>query len=452
MTTGLPVRILNLPVLAPPGIAATGGAGVYAVFWLGDVALGHSRILETDLPLLASAVQERALQVCASALCAHLVASGARGDAPVRRSPLARGDTGGHAPPAFADHLRSLPPTASVFESVREHLATSPADAPSVTVVVCTRDRPGPLAACLEALDRLDPAPDEIVVVDNAPSSDASREVVARWPRVRYVCEPTPGLDHARNRGAREATSDIVAYTDDDVTPHRAWIRGLHRGFASGADAVTGLVLPAELDTRAQREFEQHWGFNRGYSPRTYDPAYFARTQRRGTPVWEIGAGANMAFRRSVFEAVGLFDERLDVGAAGCSGDSEFWYRLLAAGRTCRYEPTAIVHHLHRRTDDELRRQIRAYMSGHTAALLVQHERTGHRGNLHRLGIQLPRYYARRLARGLLRGFRGRERLLGVEIAGAVGGVRYYLRHRRPRGVREQADLPLAPPATPRTG
>lgn len=408
--------MLHLPLVGPPGIDAVGDGGAYAVFWHGPVALGHGVIRDADLPLSASAVQELALQVSADAIRAHLA-----------------GDADGVAP-SYAEVLRPQPLAAPLLDRVFQRLASSPTDAPTITVVVCTRDRPGPLATCLEALGRLDPAPDEVVVVDNASDTSETREVVERAPGVRYVCEPTPGLDHARNRGAREATSEVVAYTDDDVTPHTAWVRGLRRGFAhAGVDAVTGLVLPAELETEAQWAFERHWGFNRGYRAKTYGPAYVERTVRRGVPAWEIGAGANMAFRRTVFGRVGSFDERLDVGAAGCSGDSEFWYRLLAAGLTCRYEPTAVVHHLHRRTDAELARQVRAYMRGHTAALLVQYERTGHRGNLHQLGVQLPRYFGRRLARGVVRGFRGRDRTLGAEVAGAVGGVAYYLRHRGPQ-------------------
>jgi hypothetical protein len=74
-----------------------------------------------------------------------------------------------------------------------------------------------------------------------------------------------------------------------------------------------------------QLQFETYWGFGRGYRRMDFSSVFFESDRLRGCPVWEIGAGANMAFRREVFEKVGLFDERLDVGAAGCSGDSEFW-------------------------------------------------------------------------------------------------------------------------------
>ncbi len=73
---------------------------------------------------------------------------------------------------------------------------------PLVTVVVCTRDRVADLARCLDSLCRLDYPKLDILVVDNAPNSTATEQLVrATYPNVRYVCEPRPGLDWARNRG-----------------------------------------------------------------------------------------------------------------------------------------------------------------------------------------------------------------------------------------------------------
>ncbi|HEY2898403.1 MAG TPA: glycosyltransferase, partial [Gemmatimonadaceae bacterium] len=73
--------------------------------------------------------------------------------------------------------------------------------APQVSVAVCTRNRPADLALCLDAIMRMSDRAAEVLVVDNAPSSDATERLVRdRYPSVRYVLEPRPGLDWARNR------------------------------------------------------------------------------------------------------------------------------------------------------------------------------------------------------------------------------------------------------------
>jgi GT2 family glycosyltransferase len=272
------------------------------------------------------------------------------------------------------------------------------------------------------------------VVVDNA-SDDEQTRVIALAAGAEYIREERPGLDIARNTGARHATGEFVVYVDDDVELHPRWLERLISAFdAPGIMAVTGLVLPAELESGAQIMFERHWGFGRGYQRTDFDQNYFAALRSYGCPVWKIGAGASMAFRRSVFTTIGYFDERLDAGAAGCSGDSEYWYRVLAAGWTCRYEPSAVAFHYHRREPEALARQIRAYMRGHVVALLIQFERHRHWGNLRRLFMSLPRWYAKRLAQRLVRGADDSNSLIGEEIRGAIEGLGYYLLPRFVRG------------------
>ena len=307
----------------------------------------------------------------------------------------------------------------------------------TVSVVICTRDRPDELARCLASLPAQSRRADEVIVVDNASTGPETREVSVA-AGVHYVREHRPGLDIARNTGLLAARSQIIAYTDDDTELHPRWLERLVAAFEDDEDvlAVTGLVLPAELDTEAQWIFEARWGFGRGFTRTDFGPDFYLAKRPYGCPAWEIGAGANMAFRRAVIEEVGLFDERLDVGAAGCSGDSEYWYRILAAGRTCRYEPSAVVFHHHRSTMEGLAGQIFHYMRGHVAALLVQYERTGDAGNLRRAFLGLPSYYLRRSLRRVATGREPGDRVFGREVSGAVAGLVFYLRNRRPRAVR----------------
>jgi glycosyltransferase involved in cell wall biosynthesis len=300
----------------------------------------------------------------------------------------------------------------------------------SASVVICTRDRPEALQRCLASLPQQTYPPREIIVVDNASRDQGTRAVVLA-AGASYVREDRPGLDIARNSGARRANSEIVAYTDDDVILHRHWLERLVTAFDSPQiAAVTGLVLPAELTTEAQVHFETYWSFGQGYHRQDFDATRFAAHADGVFPAWKVGAGASMAFRREVFDRVGYFDERLDVGQAGCSGDSEFWYRLLAKGGSCRYEPSSVAFHFHRRTMEGLSRQIFHYMRGHAAALLVQYERTGIAMNRTQALRRMPGWYASRLWARLFGRESPQDRFLREEILGYLSGLLFYYRNR----------------------
>jgi glycosyltransferase involved in cell wall biosynthesis len=293
-----------------------------------------------------------------------------------------------------------------------------------LSVIICTRNRSKALKGCIESLLNSSDPDFELIIVDNAPDDDSTEQLVKGFRSIRYVREDRKGLDIARNTGAATATHDIIAYTDDDVLVSLDWIKKLKECFSNPETfSVTGQVFPCHLNTEAQYIFERYWGFNKGYVPLVFDQTYFKEHFDRGVPVWEIGAGANMAFRKKVFELAGYFDERLDVGAAGCSGDSELWYRILAGGWSCRYYPHLYVYHNHRETEKELKKQLYNYMRGFVAALLVQHEKFGHKGNLLRLYKITPKWYFSRL-KGALKG--RKEGFLLTEVKGYISGWRFY--------------------------
>lgn len=391
-----------MEALAPEG----GADGVLAIFWWRGVPLGRRLLTQGELPVPAGAMPALAAAAAAPAIAAR----GASGP----------GDL------AFG------PP---------------PGDASEVSVVVCTRDRGEDLARCLDSLLACDPAPGEIVVVDNDPSGPSTRRVVEDRPSVRYVAEPRPGLSAARNAGVAAATGGIIAFTDDDVTVAPGWLGPLLEGFADPqVGAVTGVVLPARLDSVASATFELTYGGLAGsLLPARYDASFLRpplTPASDAAPVWRIGAGANMALRRAAIDAAGPFDERLGAGAAGCSEDSEMMYRLLAAGWTCIYDPAAVVFHRHRDTIPALRAQLRAYMRGHIAALLVQFESSRAVGNLIRAFIALPIWFVLVLFGTFWRGDRHRRALLPWEVLGMVEGWTALLRHRRraPSAERPAAD------------
>jgi glycosyltransferase involved in cell wall biosynthesis len=312
----------------------------------------------------------------------------------------------------------------SLFRSSPEH-RSSP-----ISVVICTRNRPQQIETCIRSLLQSSDKNFELIVVDNNPDNDLTEKVVAKYAGVRYILEPRKGLDIARNTGAKAASCSIVAYTDDDVVIDKDWVRNIKCCFTNPKTmAVTGLVMPVALDEWSQYVFERHWGFNKGYKPTTFDRNFFNKHRDVGVPVWDIGAGANMAFRKEVFDLVGFFDERLDVGAAGCSGDSEFWYRILAEGWHCEYHPQLVAYHQHRESTEALYSQIFHYMRGQVASVLVQYENYGHDGDRNRVVKLLPRYYSRRIwsvFRGLHHGISDRNKTLITEIKGCISGYKFY--------------------------
>jgi glycosyltransferase involved in cell wall biosynthesis len=229
---------------------------------------------------------------------------------------------------------------------------------PPISVVVCTRDRPVTLDRCLSALQKVDYPEFEVIVVDNASRMGNVAQVVANR-RFHYVREDRPGLDWARNRGVLEANHDLIAYIDDDAYATPGWLRGIAHGFANDKImAVTGMVLPAELETQAQKDFENYGGMSKGFESFEVEWGNLHGPNRFWASSW--GVGANMAFRRQVFERVGMFDPALDVGTATRGGgDIEFFFRIVASGYRLRYEPAAMVQHVHRRSHEDLLNQIR---------------------------------------------------------------------------------------------
>ena len=252
------------------------------------------------------------------------------------------------------------------------------AQAPFISVVLCTRDRADRLETSLRQLDRQDYPRFEIVVVDNAPAGDAVRRLVqARQahpdkpgvPEYRYVVEPRPGLSWARNAGAAAAAGEIIAFLDDDEEADIHWLAEIARGFAAGDDigCVTGLILPARLDTPAQDWFERSGGHSKR---RGFQSAVFSRygPQNPLYPLPPFGAGGNMAFRRQVLTRIGGFDVAMGAGTPALGGEDTLAFTLaLLAGYRVAYQPAAFVRHQHYAGLDGLQRQMRGYAVGLTA-------------------------------------------------------------------------------------
>jgi len=299
-----------------------------------------------------------------------------------------------------------------------------------ISVVICTRNRSESLKNTLESLNSQVCKPGEIIVVDNAPTDDSTKLVVESYENVNYYKEPRPGLDIARNSGARAAKYPVVAYTDDDVMVDAMWSYRIWETFLEeNIHAMTGLVIASSLETESQQIFEKKWGFNKGYQD-IYFNKDFVNNPSSVPRVWDIGAGANMAFRKSAIEEVNYFDDRLDVGAAGCSGDSEIWFRILSKNMSIHYNPRAVVYHEHRKEIKQLHKQLFGYMRGHSASVLIQHDQNKKAGYKKYLYFEIPRYYFFLIRQGFPN-YKFRYQTLWSEIKGLISGIIFYYKNRK---------------------
>lgn len=184
----------------------------------------------------------------------------------------------------------------------------------------------------------------EVLVVDNN-STDQTQAVVEdfrrRYPgRFRYLKESQQGLCHARNSGVREARGNVLAFMDDDVTVDSTWMWNLTSGLLDSEWAGAGgrifplwaSPIPNWLSTEGRKALAPYVAFDLG---------------PEAGPLTEPPFGANMAFRKKMFEKYGGFRTDLDRCGGGMlsNGDTEFGRRLLVGGERLRYEPSAVVNH-----------------------------------------------------------------------------------------------------------
>ncbi len=209
-----------------------------------------------------------------------------------------------------------------------------------VAVVLCTRNRPEMLNEALASLlPTLRPG-DELVVVDSASDSDATRRV-AKARGARVVRAERKGLSRARNLGVASTAAEIVVFTDDDCRPQPDWLDQLAAGF--DADDVGFVLGQVRADVA-----DAHLPFDAA-RPR---PA--ARFTGPTDPI-ELGNGACMAFRRDAYVACGGADERLGAGTRLRSAeDHDLFCRMLYHHWVGVYVPEALVLHRDWRTHREV--------------------------------------------------------------------------------------------------
>ena len=218
-----------------------------------------------------------------------------------------------------------------------------------ISVVVCTYNREKYIYNVLQSIAENDYPKDgyEIVLVNNNCTDNTEAECTRfcnDYPDLAFkiVNEPNQGLSHARNCGIREANGDIIVYVDDDALVNKEYLRTYADFFAThpNIDAAGGPVIP-KYETE-----EPSWMSH-------YTKMLLTGYKYNGKQVKEFApndypGGGNAAYRASIFEKVGLFNEEL--GRKGdnltASEEKDIFDKMRTQGMRIYYLPNAILYHL----------------------------------------------------------------------------------------------------------
>lgn len=241
--------------------------------------------------------------------------------------------------------------------------------APTISVVVVSRGRPGPLRLCLVGLSRLIYPAYEIVVVADTAGLAAVR-AAGLWDEVKTVGFADPNISAARNAGIAEAAGEIVAFIDDDSVPEPGWLAHLAQGFRWPEAAAAGGFV------RGRNGISFQWrarsvgvtGAARELALDHHRPVLLSPVEDRAIKT----EGTNMAVRRSVLAELGGFDPAFRFYL----DETDLNMRLARAGHATALVPLAEVHHAYAESDR--RRANRGPrdlfdIGASTAAFLIRH-------------------------------------------------------------------------------
>lgn len=206
-----------------------------------------------------------------------------------------------------------------------------------VSVVVCTRNRGRNIVPTINSILANTHPNFEILIIDQS-IDDETYSVIQPFladNHFRYIRSNTKGLSKARNIGLSEASSDIVAFTDDDCTVPENWVKQIETIFQTHRSVA---VVNCRVDP-APTQYEDG-----------VTPCYQIYKNRQIDSIWgcfhSIGMGAGIAVRRNVILSIGGFDTALGAGAVFPSGeDHDIVIRAIIHGwQAYELADTTVIH------------------------------------------------------------------------------------------------------------
>jgi GT2 family glycosyltransferase len=218
----------------------------------------------------------------------------------------------------------------------------------SLSIIICTLNRPRDLRDCLESITHQDRLPDEVIIVDSSVdlrSAGVAADFSAALP-LRYF-HTRQGLTYQRNFGIQQARGEIFLFLDDDVILSREFLQQIERGFLldDRVAGLGGLLTNITLNSPVSRYLRQIFMLPRMDGHGQMQKSGFAAhpwgaPEQKMHPV-KVLCGAAMAFRREIFSEFS-FDEFFS--GYGLLEDVDFSYRVGLRHRLL-YNPEARIYH-----------------------------------------------------------------------------------------------------------
>ena len=217
-----------------------------------------------------------------------------------------------------------------------------------LSVILCTYNRERYVYNVLRSIAAGSYRDYEIVLVDNN-SSDNTRGECERFgadhPEValRYCFEPQQGLSHARNRGIVESQGEVLVYVDDDALVNPEYLQTYADFFNRNKEAVAaGGPITPRYDGCEEPGWMSH------YTRQLVTGELNLGTHEREFPKGTFPGGGNAAYRKSVFDTVGLFNTELGRKGNSLIGaeEKDLFDKMTSRGMRFYYLPTAILYHL----------------------------------------------------------------------------------------------------------
>ena len=209
------------------------------------------------------------------------------------------------------------------------------------SVIVITLNRPDCIRRCLECLERQEPLPDQIIVVDASPD-DVTTKIVAEFPGVLYLRNESGfgRMTTSRNIALKHSTGDIIAFVDDDAFAHPGWLAALLATYTAPETGAVGGRALNNVPGEATRGVDKIGKL----TPYGLLEGNFGADPGKTLSVDHI-IGCNMSFRREVLARLGGFREDFPGFSSLCE-DSDMSLRVRKLGYTILFNPEAVVDHI----------------------------------------------------------------------------------------------------------